>query len=319
MTETGAIVGTVALPLARAGPGPAGRPPLRSLLGGRRALRAADRPRPVRRRGAGLDRAQARLRAPRCRPGSCAPGIPPALEAVVMRVAGEGPGAALPERRGVHRRARGRAPRAGAPVVLEPTPGEPWVEEQRLALVAVARWALLVVAAIAAGAWFLLAGNRVDVPNVVGRDASEAADILHDAGSRSAFVNTESDTVKRDEVISQDPAAGERVKEGTTVVVSVSAGPGHGRGPGRRGPAERRGREGRSRTRASIRAYEGGVLDSEVPAGRRHLRLARGRPAGHQGPHGHPDRLQGHRRACPCRRSSASSATTPRPSCRRPG
>ena len=52
------------VPVARAGARPAGRPALRPVLGGRRALRAADRPRAVRRRGAGLDRAQARVRAP---------------------------------------------------------------------------------------------------------------------------------------------------------------------------------------------------------------------------------------------------------------
>ena len=95
--------------LARAGRGPPGRPPLGPLLDRAGALRAADRPAAVRRRGAGLDRPQAHQRAARSRPASCGPGIPPALEAVVMRVAGEGPGAALPERGGVHRGARAGA------------------------------------------------------------------------------------------------------------------------------------------------------------------------------------------------------------------
>ena len=53
-----------AVPLARAGRGAPGRPPRGPLLGRRRALRAADRPRAVRRRGADLDRDQAHQRAP---------------------------------------------------------------------------------------------------------------------------------------------------------------------------------------------------------------------------------------------------------------
>ena len=85
------------------------------------------------------------------------------------------------------------------------------------------------VAALAVGAYLLFAGNKVDVPNVVGRDASEAADILHERGLEVAFVNVESDEVPRDEVIAQDPAAGDEVREGTTVTLTVSAGPGTSR------------------------------------------------------------------------------------------
>ena len=44
---------------------------------------------------------------------------------------------------------------------------------------------LLVLAAIAVGAWFLFAGNKVDVPNLVGREAGDAADILHRRGLES--------------------------------------------------------------------------------------------------------------------------------------
>ena len=94
--------------------GQPGRPPLGPLLDRRRALRAADRPR---RRSTARRRSRSRSStstSARSRPASCAPGIPPALEAVVHALAGEGPGAALPERRGVHRRARAGAPRADA-------------------------------------------------------------------------------------------------------------------------------------------------------------------------------------------------------------
>jgi beta-lactam-binding protein with PASTA domain len=159
-------------------------------------------------------------------PGQLRPGIPPALEAVVMRALEKDPArrfqsaeefiAALENAR--------RAPTRQ--IVLEPTPGEPWVEEEPRS-----RWwlwllMLLVLAALAAGAYFLLYGNRVDVPNVRGRDAGEAAEILHRRGLEVDFVNRESDSVPRDEVISQDPEAGASVREGSHVTVTVSGGKG---------------------------------------------------------------------------------------------
>jgi serine/threonine-protein kinase len=109
---------------------------------------------------------------------------------------------------------------------LEPTPGEPWVEEEPRS-----RWWLwllvpLVLAALAAGAYFLFYGNRVEVPNVVGRTATEAADVLHRRGLEVDFVNRESDSVPRDEVISQDPERGASVREGSHVTVTVSGGKG---------------------------------------------------------------------------------------------
>ncbi len=83
-----------AVPLARAGAGPAGRRPLRPVLDRDHPLRAADRPRAVRRRVAGVGRAQAGVRgadpAARARPDdpAGARGRRPAR-------AGEGPGAAV--------------------------------------------------------------------------------------------------------------------------------------------------------------------------------------------------------------------------------
>ncbi len=156
-------------------------------------------------------------------PSQLRPGIPPAIEAVVLRALEKDPAhryQSADEFITALENAR-RAPTRRV-VVEEPQPIEPergsrwWV------------WLLVLLAlvAIGIGAYFLLAGNRVSVPNVVGREASEAADILHDRGLEVAFVNKESDDVPRDEVISQDPDAGDEVREGTTVTVTVSGGRG---------------------------------------------------------------------------------------------
>jgi serine/threonine-protein kinase len=158
-------------------------------------------------------------------PGQLRPGIPPALEDVVLRSLEKDPArrfqsaeefiAALEAAR--------RAPTRQ--IVMEPTPGEPWDEERR------SRWwvwalVALVVVGIAVAAYFTFAGNKVDVPNLVGREASEAADVAHKRGLEIAFVPRESDDVPRDQVISQDPPAGDRIKEGATVTAVISAGRG---------------------------------------------------------------------------------------------
>jgi beta-lactam-binding protein with PASTA domain len=161
-------------------------------------------------------------------PSQLRPGIPPALESVVMRALEKDPArrfASADEFIGALETAR-RAP--ARQVVMDPTPGEPWapVDDERGS-----RWwawllVLLVLAAAAAGAWYLFAGNRVDVPSVVGKSSSQAADILHRRGLEVAFVNRVSADVAPGDVISQDPKAGARAKEGSTVTAIVSAGKG---------------------------------------------------------------------------------------------
>ncbi|MDA0161995.1 PASTA domain-containing protein [Solirubrobacter ginsenosidimutans] len=159
-------------------------------------------------------------------PGQLERGISPALEAVVMRALEKDPARrfqSAEEFIAALERARHAPTRE---IVMEPAPGEPWEDERRRTRWWV--WALVIfaLAAIALGAYLTIAGNKVDVPSLKGRTASEAADVAHRAGLEITFVAQVSDDVPRDEVIKQDPAAGERVKEGSTVTAFISSGKG---------------------------------------------------------------------------------------------
>ncbi|MDP9404014.1 MAG: Stk1 family PASTA domain-containing Ser/Thr kinase [Actinomycetota bacterium] len=65
---------------------------------------------------------------------------------------------------------------------------------------------------------------KVEVPAVVGKDRTAAADDIVNAGLRVRTVNEPSSTVEEGEVIRTDPAAGTSVDKGTLVTLVVSSG-----------------------------------------------------------------------------------------------
>lgn len=67
--------------------------------------------------------------------------------------------------------------------------------------------------------------GEFSVPNVVGRDESEAREILEDADLNPKRDYVNSDTVPEGQVVSQTPDAGSSAKKGDTVIYYISSGP----------------------------------------------------------------------------------------------
>ena len=65
----------------------------------------------------------------------------------------------------------------------------------------------------------------VEVPDVVGKEESEAVSILYEAGFKVSTDTGYSDDVEEGFVISMDPASGEKVAESTMITLIVSMGP----------------------------------------------------------------------------------------------
>jgi serine/threonine-protein kinase len=210
-------------------------------------------------------------------PGQLRAGISPALEAVVMRALEKDPNrrfqsaeefvAALEQAR--------RAPAARPPAVVDRVP----VVEEELPRSRGWLWALaalVIVVALAIGAYLTIMGDRVTVPNLVGREAEEVAEILQRRGLEADFEDVVDDDVPVDEVISQNPPAGDEVREGTVVEVRVSAGPGTTAVPQVAGTSQDdaqqtlrdAGFKTKIETQFSDTVPEGTVISTSPPAGR---------------------------------------------------
>lgn len=92
-----------------------------------------------------------------------------------------------------------------------------------IAIIAIAIIGLLSGILVAGGSLF---GEEVAVPDIKGMSLKEAEDSLHDLGLQLKVIGREhSDKFEKDEVISQSPDEGRKVKKGRKIEVTLSLGP----------------------------------------------------------------------------------------------
>jgi serine/threonine-protein kinase len=92
--------------------------------------------------------------------------------------------------------------------------------------IAIVALVLLALAALAIGLYAVLTPEQKEVPNVVGKRSSNAAQQLQAAGFEVDIIPIQSDDVAEDRVAGQRPGPGEKADEGSTVTIQVSSGPG---------------------------------------------------------------------------------------------
>jgi serine/threonine-protein kinase len=159
---------------------------------------------------------------------SLRPDVAPELEAAVMRALAKDPAdrwadadefirALEGARGGLGTRPLGQDTAAFAPLPV--TAVEEEERRRRWPWIALGLTALL----IALGALLLTGGDKVDVENVVGQPETVAVDRLQDDGFE-VDVDRQPDLAPIGEVIHQDPAAGAKADEGSTVKLVVSTG-----------------------------------------------------------------------------------------------
>jgi beta-lactam-binding protein with PASTA domain len=169
-------------------------------------------------------------------PSQLNPAVSPALDAVVLRALEKEPEhrfADADEFAAALLDARERPTVVAERVEAYPMPAEPLVEVERER----SRWWLwlllaLLLIALAIGAYLLLAPEKKPVPDVVGSRSAVASQKLQNAGFEVNIETVQSDTVPNDRVATQDPQPGEEVREGSTVTIIVSSGPGNATVPG---------------------------------------------------------------------------------------
>jgi serine/threonine-protein kinase len=179
------------------------------------------------------------------------PSVPRELEAVVLRALAKRPSEryrtaeemsrALAEARGAIDGSGGTTrvlPAAGPPtrvmgaatgatrVAPPPPPSEPPPSRRRWPVIA---GALVLLLAIAAAAFVFLSGDEekaVTIPPVNGQPAAQAQRALEDLGLEVDVRRVTDPDVEEGLAIDTDPGAGEEAREGDTVILRVSSGPG---------------------------------------------------------------------------------------------
>jgi beta-lactam-binding protein with PASTA domain/predicted Ser/Thr protein kinase len=193
-------------------------------------------------------------------PSAHNPGVPPALEAVVLRALEKDPARRFADAdefiAALEHAGASVAPPLGdrtqllqptGPMVPIPPPGAytevaqidhygPPTPPPEPEDTGGTRWwiaalvGLLVIAALGAGL-LLLGKDKVNVPSVVGNPQAEAELILKRKGLSTDVTLKEHPTAVKGTVIGQDPSGGSRVPKGDVVTLVVSAGPGTARIP----------------------------------------------------------------------------------------
>jgi serine/threonine-protein kinase len=217
------------------------------------------------------------------RPSALNPAVSPALDAVVMRALAKDPARRFADANSFaaaldQAQANPGEPAAGdtaahvlpPPVIAEVTGGTAgpgWEEEEersfwsrRRMLLAVLGLLLLALAAFA-----LTRPEQVTVPSVTARPVGEATQILEQQGFDVSIRTVLREDSVVDTVIEQDPPAGEKVDKGSTIELSVSAGPGTTKVPDVAGLSE--GQALKRLTQDGLRVKTRGRFSREVAKG----------------------------------------------------
>ena len=83
---------------------------------------------------------------------------------------------------------------------------------------------LVLVAAVAVGAWWVTSGRYGDIPQVIGMDQASAQATVQEAGFTTELKEAYSDSVARQSVIGTEPPFNQRAPRGSQVAVLVSLG-----------------------------------------------------------------------------------------------
>jgi serine/threonine-protein kinase len=212
-------------------------------------------------------------------PGQLNPAVPPALDAVVMRAMEKDPARRFQDAdsfaAALQHAMDGRGAPAAPPPPADPVAALEEADRRTWRSVLIGLGVVLALVAAGIGTWLLIRPESLVVPDVVGRRGDAAAQRLQDRGFEVRILTVRSDSVPRDRVVRQDPGAGSRADEGSTVTISVSGGPGELPVPSvvglRRQAAERQlidaGFEVRRRREFSDTVPRGAVIETSPPAG----------------------------------------------------